>query len=80
MSLVAGTLPTAKLLSSRWHNGCFSTVFQSINRNSYSLQYKNTVMATNWTTISTNLGNGALKLLSDPAATNSQRYYRLKLD
>jgi hypothetical protein len=45
---------------------------------SYALEYKNSLSASNWTALSTNAGNGALRLLTDPAATASQRFYRMR--
>jgi hypothetical protein len=55
----------------------YTTLVQSLYRKSYALDYKTSIAATNWTTASTNTGNGALRMLSDPSAVGSERYYRM---
>jgi hypothetical protein len=54
-----------------------SVVAQSMLQ-SYALECKTSSVATNWSALSTNTGNGALEQLSDPAATAPQRFYRMR--
>jgi hypothetical protein len=56
----------------------FSFLIQTLARNHYALDFKDSLAATNWSSISTNAGNGALELLTDRAATASRRYYRVR--
>jgi hypothetical protein len=77
VALLGGNLPVPLLLNPAWHTGRFSVLLQTLNRQNYVLEYKNSVSATSWTPLSTNLGNGALLPLCDPAATAPQRFYRL---
>jgi hypothetical protein len=49
---------------------------QTLNRKNYALEFKSPITATNWSAITTNTGNGALRQLSDPAAPPSLRFYR----
>jgi hypothetical protein len=65
-------------LSPAWRTGRFSVLLQTLNRKYYALEYQNSASATNWSALPTSPGNGALRLLSDPAATASQRFYRLR--
>ena len=75
--LEAGT-PAPQLLNFAKKGSQFSTLVQTLNRKSYALQYNNSLAATNWTDVSTTAGNGGLKILTDPAATSLQRFYRLR--
>ena len=76
--LVAGSVPEPRMLNAGWGEGRFSAVAQTLNRRSYALDYKDWLGAATWTALSTNAGNGALKLLSDPTASAPQRFYRLR--
>ena len=58
--------------------GRFSVLLQTLNRKHYALEYKISPAASNWTTISNVAGNGVLKLLTDPAASVSPRFYRVR--
>jgi hypothetical protein len=78
LALVAGSLPVPRLLSPTWQTGRFSVLLQTLHRKHYALECQNSASATNWSPLPTNLGNGALRLLSDPAATAAQRFYRLR--
>ena len=78
LALVAGGAPGRGLLNPWRQAGRFSALIQSLNRKSYALEYKNSVSASNWTATGTNSGNGALRVLTDPAATGAQRFYRVR--
>jgi hypothetical protein len=43
----------------------------------YSLQYRNSLMESDWTALPLVAGNGHVEVLVDPTATNSQRFYRV---
>jgi hypothetical protein len=51
---------------------------QTLNRMNYALEFNNSVATTNWSALSTNAGNGALEVLTDPTALGQQRFYRLR--
>ncbi len=76
--LLADSLPVPKLLQPVRQGGCFSALIQTLSRRSYALEYEDALSASNWTALSTNAGNGALRVLSDPAAGPAQRFYRLR--
>ena len=76
--LVTHSLPTPKLLNPLRTPGTFSFFIQTMYRKHYALDFKNSLTTTNWSTVGTNAGNGALELLTDRAATAAQRFYRLR--
>jgi Regulator of chromosome condensation (RCC1) repeat len=76
--LVTHSLPIPKLLNPLRTPSTFSFLIQTMYRKHYALDFKNSLSATNWSTVSTNAGNGALELLTDRAATAAQRFYRLR--
>jgi hypothetical protein len=67
-----------QLLTPARHAGSFSLLVQSLNRRSYALEFKNTLVETSWTALPAVQGNGALRLLTDPDASVSQRFYRTR--
>ena len=73
-----GTLPVPRLMNPARQGSRFNTLVQTLSRKSYVLECKPSLDATNWTALSTNAGNGALKILTDPAASGRQRFYRLR--
>jgi len=78
LALRAGSLPVPQLLSPVRQGVRFSALLQTLNRRTYALEYKDSLTATNWNVVATNAGNGALRLLSDPAATAPERFYRMR--
>jgi alpha-tubulin suppressor-like RCC1 family protein len=44
----------------------------------FALEYRNSLADTNWTALPLVAGNGTNLLLTDPAATNPQRFYRVR--
>ncbi len=72
LALVAGTLPVPLLYSPAWLGNRFSVLLQTMNRKHYTLECQGSLTA-NWSSLSTNAGNGALMQLCDPpiAPTNS---------
>ena len=51
---------------------------QTYQSRNYVLECKDALAAAAWTALSTNRGNGALKMLTDPGAGASQRFYRVR--
>jgi len=78
LALLAGSMPVPKLLCPIRQGNQFSALAQTLNRMNYALETNSFVAATNWSALSTNTGNGTLRLLTDPAATASQRFYRMR--
>jgi endonuclease/exonuclease/phosphatase family metal-dependent hydrolase len=76
--LLAGTMPVPRLLHPGWQSNRFSAQVQTLSPKNYALEYVDSLAATNWTALSTNAGNGALRVLTDPAALASQRFYRMR--
>ena len=67
-----------RLFSPAWNANRFSALLQTLNRKNYGFEFKNSLAATNWTALSNVTGNGALRLLLDPGATRSPRFYRVR--
>ena len=76
--LVTTTLPTPELLNPLRTPQTFSVLIQTLYRKHYALDFKNSLTVADWNSVSTNAGNGALELLTDRAATTTQRFYRLR--
>ena len=76
--LLQGAMPVPRLMNPARKGGRFTTTVQTLARGSYALEYKNSLAATNWTTVGTQPGNGALRILTDPAAAGTQRFYRMR--
>jgi hypothetical protein len=76
--LLADSLPVPELLLPARKGSRFSALVQTLCPRSYALEFKNSLAATNWTAVTTNAGNGALRLLTDPAAATAQRFYRMR--
>jgi GH25 family lysozyme M1 (1,4-beta-N-acetylmuramidase) len=76
--VLADSLPVPELLDPAWKGHGFSALAQTLSPRNYALEYKDSLAATNWTAVSTNAGNGALRLLTDPAANGAQRFYRMR--
>ena len=78
VALMEKTIPVPLLMSPARKGSQFSTLAQTLNRRAYALECKDSLAATNWLCASTNAGNGALRILTDQTATETQRFYRLR--
>jgi GH25 family lysozyme M1 (1,4-beta-N-acetylmuramidase) len=76
--LLADSLPVPLLLNPACKSASFKAIIQTLGRRNYALDYRNSLTASNWTALSTNAGNGALRVLVDPTATAAQRFYRMR--
>jgi hypothetical protein len=78
VALLEGMIPVPRLLNPARKGSRFSALVQTLNRKSYALECKNALAAANWTALYTNTGNGALRILTDPTASGTQRFYRMR--
>jgi hypothetical protein len=76
--LLDGAQPVSGLFNLRREGNQFSGLMQTLYRRNYTLESKDTLAATNWIAVSTSAGNGALRVLTDPAAAGSGRFYRVR--
>jgi len=76
--MLASNMPPQRLLNPARKGSQFSAQVQTLNGRKYALDFKYSLAATNWTGVCTNTANGALRVLTDPAATGAQRFYRLR--
>ena len=68
----------ALLTSPNLGNSNFSLLLPSQSGKVYVLQYQNSLLDGNWISLPLVPGNGGTLLLTDPTATNSQRFYRVQ--
>jgi hypothetical protein len=77
--LLVGSPPSPPLLVNPRRQGTqFSAAVQTVFGKFYSLEYKVSLGATNWTALPAIHGDGSLQTLTDPNATDGQRYYRVR--
>ena len=67
-----------RLFSPAWMGNRFTARLQTLNRRNYAIEFKDSIAATNWVALSNVAGNGALRLLIDPDAALTQRFYRVR--
>jgi hypothetical protein len=60
------------------NTNAFSLSLPSQYGHLYWLEYKNSLTDTNWKTLPLNLSTGATLNVTDTAATNSTRFYRVR--
>jgi len=66
------------LVDSTFAGNGFSTRLLTQSGRVYALEYKDSFTDTSWTALPLVAGNGGMKVLTDPTATNSQRFYRVR--
>jgi hypothetical protein len=77
--VVVGNAPVAPtLLYPNLSGGQFSCLVQSLAGKHYAFEYKNSLTDTNWTTLQTGFGNGALQFQTDTSANAGRRFYRVR--
>jgi len=69
--------PTLTVIS--YSAGTFSFSFPSQNNCVYLIQYKDTLDASEWTTLQSVTGDGAVKTVLDTTAPASSRFYQVKV-
>ncbi len=72
----ANQLPVIAAIS--FNQQIFSAAVPTLAGRSYRLEFKTSLNQTNWTALPAVTGDGAILWLSDPAATNAQRFYRVR--
>jgi PKD repeat protein len=55
----------------------FSMSFSTLSGFNYLVQYEDTVTASNWQTLQTNVGDGTVQTFTVPLGGNAERYFRL---
>jgi hypothetical protein len=78
LALTGGALPVPRVLNPVLRNQQFSALAQTLSRKHYVLEFKGSITDPPWSGVSTNQGNGALELLTDPAPPPAQRFYRVR--
>ena len=78
VALTGGALPTPLMLNPAVRTHQFSALAQTLARRHYALEFESSISAADWSGLSTNAGNGALELLTDPAVGAPQRFYRVR--
>jgi len=58
----------------------FGFAFPTVAGKQYILEFKETLEAASWRPVSQVIGDGFVKKITDPSATASQRFYRLRVD
>jgi hypothetical protein len=76
--LMGTASPTPRLFHPVRSGNFFSALTQTIPGKKYTLQYKNSLAATNWTELPPLYGIGTLQFLVDPTAMLPQRFYWLR--
>jgi hypothetical protein len=76
--LLDGAQPVPRLFDPAKQGKRFSVLLQTLNRKGYVLESKGSLADTDWTPACTNSGNGALKMLADPAAAAPRLFYRTR--
>jgi alpha-tubulin suppressor-like RCC1 family protein len=72
--LIASVVPVNPV----WSHNVFSVSVPSQSSLVYRLEYKDSLLESNWTALPLVAGNGSVLTLTDTAATNSQRFYRVR--
>ena len=67
------------MINARYNAGVFSASFQTQNGVNYTVQYKDDLNATMWSSLPVVPGDGTVKSFSDPGpvSTTGSRFYRL---
>jgi len=66
------------LLNPTWDTNGFRVSARTQNGRVYRLEYKSSLADSDWIALPLVAGNGSLRSLSDPTATGSQRFYRVR--
>jgi hypothetical protein len=78
-SIVLVGLSQPKLMRADRAGNQFSLFLPTYPGKNYALEYETSVKPAIWTTATTVHGNGGLQILMDSTATNSPRFYRVRL-
>jgi hypothetical protein len=80
LALLGNASPTPQVLMSNpaWVSGGFSVSLPTQSGRVYRFEYKTSLADSNWTALPLAAGNGGALTLTDPTATNLQRFYRVR--
>lgn len=73
-----GTLVAPTLVNILRNGSNLNFSFLSAIGQSYTVEYKNSLSLSNWTTLQNLLGDGTTKMVSDSLSSSTQRFYRLR--
>jgi hypothetical protein len=74
------SLPSPHLLNPAWQPTTFAVSLATLNGGRYCLEYKDTLVASNWTALPAVTGDGTVLTLRDNAATGPHRLYRVRAE
>jgi hypothetical protein len=80
--VVEGTAPAPnalRLLPGAFADGAFGFSTPTVIGKTYVLEYTDSLSSTNWIALPAHAGDGNVQLLSDPAPSAQQRFYRLRI-
>ena len=70
--------PGVLVSNSGYANGVFRLSVPTEQGRSYTLEFTDSLTPANWTALPAVAGDGTVTVLVDPAATNQQRFYRVR--
>jgi hypothetical protein len=76
--LLESIVPVPRLLNPAKNGGQFGMLVQTLYRKCYALETNNSLGSTNWISLCTNTGNGALRTLTDTNAAGLRCFYRMR--
>jgi hypothetical protein len=79
VQVLANTASRPALANASCSGAAFSVRVPTTSGSTYYLEYKTNWSSSSWTTVSQTPGDGTTKTLSDPAATDPQRWYRVRV-
>jgi alpha-tubulin suppressor-like RCC1 family protein len=77
LALVGTDFPVL-LTNSAWDTNGFRVTVSTQSGRVYRLEYKDSLMDSNWLSLPLVAGNGSSQVLSDPTAAGAQRFYRVR--
>lgn len=73
------TVSPPQLFNPVFSNNVFQTSVATVTGKNYTLQFKNALSDSAWTSLTPVPGDGTIKTLTDPSATGPRRFYRMDL-
>ena len=71
---------SASVLQFARYDGAFRLSVSTSGGKTYLLEYKNSLSESAWKPLNSIPGDGTVKVLTDPLATPSQRFYRVRVE
>ena len=76
---VAVVGPGVRVSNAGYREGVFRLSVPTEQGRSYVLEFSDALAPANWTALPAVAGDGTVRVLADPAATNHQRFYRVRV-